>query len=188
MKIEQLNEQTIRILLSAADMEQMDLTYEELDYSNTATQRAVARILQRIRAQEGLLLDRRRLLIEAFPENGGGCVLYLNLLEDPAGQERHSFDTPLVFGFDGLEELVAACGRLLDGSSHLITNSELFLSGKSYRLLLYTYCRMERRIIRLVREYGAYLGKGPVLCAFVKEHGKPLLSEHAVESIVSYLG
>ena len=188
VKIEQLDEKTIRILLSAVDLEQMHLTYEEMDYSSAATKRAVSLILQRIRAQTDLPLDHRRLLIEAFPESSGGCILYLNLMDEPLRQERHGFDTPLVFGFDGLDPLVAVSGRLLNEFSHLIVKTELYLDESGYRLLLYTYCRMEKRIIQLLQEYGTYLGKGAVLCAFVKEHAKPLLTENAVESIVTYLG
>jgi negative regulator of genetic competence, sporulation and motility len=191
LKIEQLDEKTVRILLSAADMEQLDLTYEEMDYNNTVTKRAVFIILQRIKAQTGLTFDNHRLFIEAFPDSNGGCILYLNLIDDAQRQhgqkERYSFDTPLIFGFESLDSLVAVSKRILNEFNHLVIKTELYLYGNDYRLLLYTYCRMEERIIHLLREYGTFLGKGSVFCAFIKEHAKPILSENAIETVVEYL-
>lgn len=191
LKIEQLDDKTVRILLTAEDMEHLDLTYDEMDYSNNITKRAVYLILQQIKAQTSLMLDEHRLFIEAFPDSNGGCILYLNLIEKNTGprpqRERYSFDTPMVFGFETLDILTAVCNRLVREFSHLIVKTELYLYEREYRLLLYTYCKMEERILHLLREYGTYLGKGSVLCAFTKEHARPLLTENAIETIVQYL-
>lgn len=192
MKIEKIDEKTIRILLSAKDMEEYHITYEQMDYNDAATKRAILNIVQQIRQKSNIGIETGKLFVEAFPNEDGGCILYVNVI-DPVTEEkfpcreRSSFDTPLVFEFDSIDFLTAACSRLWVHDSHLIIKTSLYLYEKKYRLLLYTYCRMEQKIIRLLQEYGHYLGKGAVLSAFVKEHAKPILTDRAVETVIEYL-
>ena len=137
-------------------------------------------------------MESGKLFVEAFPDENGGCILYVNVMNPlPEDQfscrERSSFNTPLIFEFDTLDLLTAACSMLWNHDSHLMIKTSLYLYEKKYRLLIYTYCRMEQKIIPQLQEYGLYLGKGVVLSAFVKEHAKPILTDQAVETILKYL-
>lgn len=193
MKIEKLDSKTVKVSLSSYDLENFHITYEEMDYSDDNTKRAILSIVRQIKSQTGLPVDTVKLFIEAFPNEDDGCILYINLMNpigknDPLKQERYSFDTPLILGFDDLETLTDASHRVLHDFGHLIIKSALYLYEDKYRLLLYTYCKMEKKIISLLKEYGVYMGKGSILCAFIKEHSKPICKERALETIVKYLG
>jgi negative regulator of genetic competence, sporulation and motility len=191
LKIEKIDEKTIRILLSAQDMEAYHITYEQMDYNDLATKRAILNIIQQVRQKANIAVEFSKLFVEAFPNDDGGCILYVNVSDSftaaPVERKTTSFDTPLVFEFDSLNLLTAACSRLWIHDNHLMIKTSLYLYEKKYRLLLYTYCRMEQKIIQQLQEYGHYIGKGAVVAAFVKEHAKTILSEHAVETIVRYL-
>lgn len=193
MKIEKLDDQTVRVVLSSSDLADFALTYETMNYSDDITKQAILVIVRQIKQQTGLPVETVQLFIEAFPHEQDGCILYVNLIES---MEEHramkrsgkSFETPIGVEFENLDILTDACQQLLQEFGHLVTNSALYLYERKYRLLLYTYCKMEGKIIGLLSEYGRYLGKGPVLSAFSQEHGEAIAPDHAIETIIKYLG
>ena len=191
-KFEKIDEQTIKIVLSLKDMSDYDLTYEQMDYNDLATRKAILKIIQKIQGKTGVSVESSKLFIETFPNTDGGCIMYINLL-NPSEElgfpqkERQSFDTPLIFEINNIDLVVAAAKRLFKKQNHLIINSSLYLLGQKYHLLIYSYCRMEKRILRMTEEYGSYLGKGAILAAVTKEHAKEIVSDHAIETILHYL-
>lgn len=193
LKIEKLDNQTVRVVLSSNDLADFALTYESMNYSDEVTKKAILMIVRQIKQQTGLPVESVQLFIEAFPHEQDGCILYVNLIES---MEEHramkrcgkGFETPIGVEFDTVEILAEACQQLLQEFGHLVTNSSLYLYQHRYRLLLYTYCKMEKKIIGLLSEYGRYLGKGALLSAFNQEHGKAIVSDHAIETIIKYLG
>ncbi len=192
LKIEIIDEKTIKILLSVQDMQEFHLTYEQMDYNDTVTRKAILSIVQKIRQDTPVDLEMSKLFIEAFPDKSGGCILYVNLIEPRQLQSlksgKQSFDTPLIFLLENIDLVAGVSSRLLQEYSHLIIHSSLYWLEKKYCLLLYTYCRMEKKIIYILSEYGSYLGKGAILSAFVQEHGKEILTDNAIETITQYLG
>lgn len=192
LKIEIIDEKTIKILLSVEDMQEFHLTYEQMDYNDTVTRKAILSIVQKIRQDTTVDLEMNKLFIEAFPDTSGGCILYVNLIEAQQMQSlksgKQSFDTPLIFILENIDLVAGVSSRLMKEHSHLIIHSSLYQMEQRYYLLLYTYCRMEKKIICLLKEYGSYLGKGAILSAFVHEHGKEILKDNAIETITQYLG
>lgn len=190
MKIEQIDRQTIKVILSPLDMDRFDLTYEEMDYKDPNTKRVILELLHRIKQETDLDLNDGRLFVEAFPYLNGGCVLYICTVsgelppKSRTVQKRTSgFNTPLVFGFKSLELLSAACEHLVLQYNHIILKSALYLYETEYRLLIYSYFKLDDRLIALVSEYGRYIGKGAVPSSVVKEHAKCLLDSGAIETI-----
>lgn len=81
MKIELQNENKIVVELTSLDLETLDITYEDMDYSNIETRRVIWTLLDEARR----VLDKdisttERMLIEALPSEDGGCVLYFTIL------------------------------------------------------------------------------------------------------------
>ncbi len=192
LKIEIIDEKTIKILLSVQDMQEFHLTYEQMDYNDTVTRKAILSIVQKIRQDTPVDLEMNKLFIEAFPDTAGGCILYVNLIEPQQMQSiksgKQSFDTPLIFLLGNIDLVAGVSARLLQEYSHLIIHSSLYWMEERYCLLLYTYCRMEKKIICILKEYGSYLGKGAILSAFIREHGKEILNDNAIETITQSIG
>ena len=189
MRIEQIDKQTIKVILTPDDMEDLDITYEEMDYKDPNTKRVILELLHQIKDETAVDLSRGKLFIEAFPYANGGCVLYICTIglegqpQAQTAQKRAGFNTPLVFEFSDINLMAAACEHLLLQYNHIILKSALYLYERKYRLLGYSYFKLDNKIIALVSEYGDYIGKGTVRSSFVKEHAKCLLESNAIETV-----
>ena len=75
MKIEMLCENKVKLMLEAEDLSYYGLTFEEIDYERPATQRAFRDMMSRVRRDVGFSSEGCRLLVEARPAEGGGCIL-----------------------------------------------------------------------------------------------------------------
>ena len=77
MKIESNGEERITVTLSRIDMTDLDITYDEMDYSNIETRRVIWTILDKARKTLGKSVDTDgKLLIEVAPLEDGGCILH----------------------------------------------------------------------------------------------------------------
>lgn len=186
MKIELLDDKTVKVLLSKVDMTAYNLSYEEMDYKNPQTKRVILKLIEEIKKEVKINLSTGKLFIEAFPYADGGCILYVNLLDagkaDALSQKKlkPGFDTPLIFVIDDLNYLGVLSNRLVTRYSHIILKSALYLWESNYYLLLYTYFKMDSEIIKLIGEYAKLYGKGNVQSAIVKEHAKELITNDAI--------
>lgn len=193
MQIEPIDQHTIKVTLSLADMQAYDLDYEQMDYSDPTTKKALLAIMHKVQQRTLVDIEDHKLFIEAFSQDDGGCVLYINVMHPidakRAPRQRSSFDTPLIFGIDSVDGLTVVCRRLSTDYTHLIVNSAIHTTHpRGYVLLLYTYCRSNARLIDSLCEHCVYLGKGAVLAAHYIEHGKEILNDRAIETWLTYLG
>ncbi len=77
MKIESNGEEKITVTLSQTDMSDLDITYDEMDYSNIETRRVIWTILDKARKTLGKAVDTDgKLVIEVAPSEDGGCILH----------------------------------------------------------------------------------------------------------------
>ncbi len=192
MKIERLDERTVKILLSAQDVADYDLSYSQMDYNDKSTRQFIFDIIGKVNLKSDFNPASNKLYIEAFPYLDGGLVMYINIVEiindSPLAQSKpQSFDTPLIFEADNLHSLQSLAKRLQQRYNHVIAKSSLYLIDGKYRLLIYTFCRMEKKIISLATEYALFLGRGSILGEFTKEQGKEIINENALETIIKYL-
>lgn len=83
MKILAPAENRITIELSARDMDALNITYEQMDYSNIETRRVVWTLLDRAGHELKRDIDPSgRMIIEAVPAGRGGCILKFTLCAD----------------------------------------------------------------------------------------------------------
>lgn len=194
MKIELLDDKTVKVLLSKIDMLDLNLSYDDMDYKDPQTKRVLLRLVEEIKREIHINLNTGKLFIEAFPYVDGGCILYVNILEasgiDYSAEKKYKacFDTPLVFMFGDINSLGKLSNRLINGYGHIILKSSLFLFEKKYYLLLYTYFKMDCQLTRLVSEYGKLLGRGVVASAIVHEHSTELIKDDAIGVLAKCIG
>ena len=82
LKIVSPQENKIVIELTNADMTELDITYEEMDYGNIETRRVIWTVLDRARHALSRDIDPSgKMLIETVPAPDGGCVLYITVLQ-----------------------------------------------------------------------------------------------------------
>lgn len=91
MKIESPTGNKIIVELSEQDMLELDITYEELDYSTSETRRVIWTLLDRAGKQLGRAIDpTKRMMIEALPCRDGGCTVCFTILGEAKERDRKS--------------------------------------------------------------------------------------------------
>lgn len=192
LKIELVDQKTVKITLNEDDLDEMALSFQACDGSTNETKRAVLSLITKIKDETELDLTGGKLFIEAFPDANGGCVLYVNVIDRGRGSLRCKktsveFNTPLIFRFDTLQGLLDACGRLFSQYSHLIRKSSLYLLDQTYYLSVCSFLKTDEKLIKLLGEYGRFFGKGDIKNSFIKEHAKCIIEDAAVETLVDYV-
>lgn len=186
MKFEFVDLQTVKVILSPTDMDNFSITYEQIDYDDPATRRVIVYLLKQIRQETSIDLTRGKLFIEAFPFEEGGCVLYINQISKETTAKSHGFHTPLIFRLSSLDSVIQACQSLYFRCLHLVFKSSLYEVQGNYFLFIYSYVKMEKKILTVLGEYGNYTGEGPLLAAKVAEYGHPIVLNQAVETMLCY--
>ncbi len=188
MHIEPLDRQTVKVILSGKDMKQFSLTYENMDYEDPATRKVILRLLQKVQESTRLDFAQGKLFIEAFPDEEGGCILYLNLLTNLPTESlpKNGFHTPLIVSLCGSEEVIGLCKTLFFRYSHLILKSSLYKNKDAYILMIYSYYKQDQKLCAILHEYGDLLGRGEVAAGIIHEHARAILPSQAVERIAGH--
>ena len=189
MKIVSPQENKIVVELTNADMTELDITYEEMDYGNIETRRVIWTILDRARAVLRRDIDpSEKMLIETVPTEEGGCVLYftvlgrtLHLSGSRSGMRMRKDRASLTYMFRSLSDLTA-CAAQLRSIRTVPFCSDLYRIGSGYclRIQIELPCRNVRA---LLSEYGERCADGGMQTAYLCEHGDLLAEGDAVEKL-----
>ena len=189
LKIEAPQENKIIVELTQEDMNELDITYEEMDYGNIETRRVIWTILDRARHTLSRDIDPSgRMLIETVPTAQGGCVIFFTVLgkEIKTANFRRMMQirkepTAFTYVFDSLDTLTR-CAAQLRRAEPILPKSSLFLLDGQYRLSV----RSElppHRFKAVLSEYGTPCPDGELSLAFLQEHGKLLADGDAIEKL-----
>ena len=124
--------QRLRIELDPADLSDLDVRVEELDYASAKTRRILADLLARIGAERLLSPESGRRLVEILPDRQGGCVIWFTTLKRAENIPRRG--APAVWAFadaGALFEAVVALRALAPQGA-----IRLYRLGREYRILL----------------------------------------------------
>ncbi len=176
MKYDSLSDSTVKITLSAADMTEYDISL----YSDSVRSR-----LSRLLGKMNLFgnVNPERLYLEAFPLNGGGCVLFVSTLgeEFPEYEEKqYTEKTMLMCMVEKAEELSAVCRGLL----RIIPEPEaaVYRTEKGYGITVTTEGNVYERVSRFLSEYGRVSRSIQDIYALF-EYGVMLCGENACEKL-----
>ena len=153
----------LKITLTEAELRRFSLSYDQLDYDDPATRRALGTLMAEASAETGFDFQPGRLLIEVFPAPAGGCEMYFTLLADPAdggpaggdparraaklsagtepqrGQQRLRLKRPAgaayTFEFESAEDMLAAMEQLYSSPAAASADSDLYAWNSRYRLI-----------------------------------------------------
>lgn len=166
MKINSPNKAKIIVELTRDDMTELDITYENMDYSNIETRRVIWTLLDKARLELGRDIDPSgKLTIETIPLEKGGCVIFftindrsLNLITTVPKNEE-------VFEFDNIDNVIDLLSSLKDYSlsGDLYSNN----SGK-FRLITPYDERLNAKIT--LSEYSHPCREGKLAAEITKEH------------------
>lgn len=182
MKINSPADDRIIVDLTKQDMLELNITYEEMDYSTIETRRVIWTVL----GEAGKILGReldpsRRMIIEASPTPEGGCILNFTLLDSrrSSSARKHTLrkqEENLLCEFDDSENLFRAAKAIVN--CRLAVESSLFELGGKYRLIV--GCPSEN-LKNILSEFCTVNTCGKLMREHLSEHWKPLAENNAVE-------
>ena len=80
MLIELIDQFRVRVILDDPDMEALGISYADLLFGTDTLGPALRQLLLRVCTQTGFDPRQRKLLIEVYPGETGGCILYFSAL------------------------------------------------------------------------------------------------------------
>ncbi len=170
MDIQPISSNKFIVGLSCDEMKDLDITYDEMDYSNIETRRVIWTILDTVRRDTGRDVDPSgNLMIEAAPDAEGGCLLMFTVA---SGTNKRSetviskANPTRIYEFEKLDDLLDFMQFLPDDSRRIFT-----LENK-YRLELPTETATELQ--RILNEYAKSIGKSGLAVAHTHEHWREL--------------
>lgn len=182
--------QQFKIELDREDMNELNITFEQMDYNDEHTREVLQGLLHRIGAPAGFDAESGRIIIEVFPSADDGCVVRFTAVEaeraKPTVRMRRVSREPEVYRFENAADMLAAVSAMHDtvGQDNDIP-CELYLLDGYYQAVVYID-RDEKRAPRILSEFGSRVGTGTAAAAFTAEHGQ-LISENVAADIGKYL-
>ncbi len=175
MNIHLINKNKFIAELTEKDMKELDITYEEMDYSNIETRRVIWTVIDKIRESSGRDIDPScNLLIEAVADSSGGCVLCFTIPEKcralsaikPPVLKKNSDNVIYEFeNADALLDLIKVIGyKNFDKSSNVYTDKNRI------RLIMKQLPGSDKK--KIFEEYGTFVGQGSAIEARTVEYWK----------------
>ncbi len=187
MNISQLSNSKLLITLADKDMKDFNLSFDTMTISREHERKIVMRLLQAACLKSGVSIKDKTVLIEALP-HVGGCALFVTLMDKSDSRKVYKVKKlkkiPGV-RFENAEALLCACESLKRSGERIHKNS-LWLYENEYYLIM-DYPLMSKSVGSVISQFGRLLSLTSVAVSRIKEGGKLLCSESALESIGEWL-
>ncbi len=166
------SEKQFKIELDADDMNELNITFKQMDYNDEHTREVLQGLLKRIGVPGGFEAESGRIMIEVFPKSGDGCIVQYTSIDAPDSRPvvrmRRARLEAAVYEFSDIDDMLAARDALRRDEG---VPWELYLVDGSYRAVLYTD-RDERRSDRILGEFAKTVTRGNAAAAYTAEHGE----------------
>ena len=113
MNIEKINSEKLLISLCDKELEEYNLTYEGLSFTDSRSKRVIQELLIRAESKTGMKLNGKKLMIEAMKYDHG-CILLVTVVNRRKRKiySIKSRSNSYVFSFTSAEELLACIEQL----------------------------------------------------------------------------
>lgn len=169
----------ICVTLTKKDLADLDITYEELDYSNIETRRVIWTILDRAKKVLGksIALD-NKLLINAKPIHDGGCCLEFTQLSQRADEAQGKAilkkgDEPILFCSFDLNAYLD-CIKHVPFDSQGVKNTNSYIFENNYYIIIYPEAQFSKNLLFHLCEFGEVTFPSQREIADICENGKSL--------------
>ncbi len=185
MRVEVLTDDAIVVELTADDMKNLNITYEEMDYSKVETKRVIWTVLSRAGKSLGREINTSgRLLVEAMQRETGGCLLFFSVDHSNKNSNKNrkyllKKSDYIACDFETVDALFR-CAEKLKFSCDVLA-SKLYRSDVRYRLLVQSRATGAGLLKPCLAEFGKVVGEGAFFAAHTAEHWHCLAKENAVE-------
>ncbi len=181
-----ISESKLKIMLTRQDIEEWNISVEELDYGNPGAKAVFEEILGYAREELSFDTSGHKVLLQLYPSKDGGCELFITRLgestERGALKPARAKQRQKAYSFQKLSHLLAVCKRLsLNGFTG--ESSAWFDSEGKWFLLLSTDEDSELDLLPLDRfsficEYGD-TESPKALSLYLSEYASPVCRDNA---------
>lgn len=184
MQINSPAENRIIVELTAQDMQELEITYEEMDYSTIETRRVIWTVLDAAGKALGRNFDPSgKMIIEAMPHSSGGCTLCFTLPENFTVRNKKPLlkkqPSSIICDFDNLDNLYKAAESFNNLS--VSAESSLYEDSGIYRLIVYSPFET-LSLIKYFSEFGRCKKGSPLEEEFTREHWHLLAACNALKN------
>ena len=205
-----IGEDKIKVTLTEEDLEEFELSADELDYANTETKRMFWDVLSRAKAHTGFDTDGQKVLVQLYPSKDGGCEIFVTKIGsiykddgyDSTASYAHSILTEsaqskrkrkssvtekthsAVYSFSSLEDMIRVC-RELDRRGYKEESLAYISDAHIFYLVL---CGTLEDIgvlgerYRFINEFGE-LENTKAAKQILGEHADPIAKQNAVSAL-----
>lgn len=178
MRIEKINENQIRCILSEKDLADRQMKLSELAYGSEKARGLFQDMIEQANDEFGFEADDIPLMIEALPLSGDNIILQITKVDHFSTQTQ-------LFEFQSLNQ-IERVAQVLDGfyggENDLYKNQ----ITDRYYLLMYKSMHTEeefRKVCNVISEYASQREYVTAKEAFLKEHGKLLVKGNALQRL-----
>ncbi|KGK90383.1 competence protein [Desulfosporosinus sp. HMP52] len=187
MRVQKVNEHTIRIFISLTELTDRDITMADLFQRSAKTEQLFWELIAQAREEVEFNLD-QPFWIQATVATNDEFVITIMKQEDQiegsvkekAGRKvSRGRITELVYVFNDFEDVISAIGRLPEFAQ---LRSGLYEFESEYYLVLNRMGTGKKRYLAeaILDEYGEIVG---LTKSFLTEHGKEIIREKAVQTL-----
>ena len=144
MQFRVISSNEIRVVLSSEEMRELDISFEGMDYSDTATRRFMWELFDAVKKETGFDAAKQQTTVKVYPKRNGGCELYLL-----KGRERSYLRFYVFESYDDF--LLCRQDKRLSG---LLDGAEI-ITGSDEKLYLRLIENNDKQSEELLTEYCA---------------------------------
>ena len=200
MELIRISDSKLKIMLTPMDMRQFELNTDNFYDDSERMHRSFRMLFDEVKRQSGFEADDHRISVQYFPSREGGCEMFISNLSgdkekgtcaltpaceiQPTARTRGSFCRSFAYRFEGLEELLSVCRRLLP-MDYITASSAYRDDGGRYYLFLSTFAASPFATpeeLYFVVEYGS-IENASQLRLYLAEHGTVICAEDAVGTL-----
>ena len=197
MKIEKINDNKIKITLSARDLEERNLDFQALRYNSPEAQNLFWDMIKRAETEHGFVASNCQLFIEAASIMDGNFIVTITKMNDVRSLPTLPFNKPKGAGlkvkkkqmnnanaiicFSKIDDLYDA---LLMHSLPLAVNSKLYEYNSVYYLVIkptITQLQDFKKLVAMLSEFGKLEREFNYIESKLLEYGNELISKDALE-------
>lgn len=187
MTIEQLDTRKVLISLCSEDMENFELRFNDMSFCDEHSRKVLLRLMRLACMKTGVEMRKGAVLLEALPHKSG-CLLLVTLMEK---SERKVYKVKRLrsypcFEFANAEDLLC-CAESLGSKAISMHRNSLWLCKNRY-YLMFDYPVLSNVCRGLICEYAQEIKSTAVTLSRIRESGKLLCRDNAVNFIYSAMG
>jgi adapter protein MecA 1/2 len=204
MKIEKIGENTIRVTISLADLEERNINIHSLNYNSDAAQELFWDMVEQAEVQLGFNISDCQLIIEPIPDIKDGFTITITRVDEDtdfesihkyirnrfnkadlrAKRSNHKLCSPLtIYSFEDFEDLCALCEK---NQSLYVEKSSLYKLADKYYLVMVknSFDHIEFDSFEIIlSEFGTKVENTNFYEGYLNEYGTIIIKDNAIQII-----